>query len=259
MSPAATADVNYWFDKRCARAFWSQSEIAPYRQLLADTAAWVAPSDAQHWLDLGCGSGKLTRMLWEKSHGRLARIVALDCAAANVDSIAAIRRSFDPPIPESRMVFQHGDFSGGLASFADDSFHGAVSGLAIQYAQHWSAEEGRWTTAAYDHLLADVRRILRPGCRFVFSVNVPDPSWLRIAVAAVPAFFSVRKPLKFFRNGMRMMRYGKWLKQEADRGRFHYLDSDTIHAKLEAAGFVDVEHRLSYARQAYLFRARKPA
>jgi hypothetical protein len=75
----------------------------------------------------------------------------------------------------------------------------------------------------------------------------------------VPAFFTSRKPLKFFRNSMRMLLYGKWLKSEAARGRFHYLPREVIVEKLVQAGFVRIVHRRSFAEQAYLFRAYSPA
>jgi hypothetical protein len=52
-----------------------------------------------------------------------------------------------------------------------------------------------------------------------------------------------------------MMRFGGWLKRQARIGRFHYLTADAVCAKLTAAGFGRVEHRLSYAGQAFVFRA----
>jgi SAM-dependent methyltransferase len=257
MSPSSPPDVNYWFDKRCARAYWDQGEIAPYHELYAHTADWLDPVPGERWLDLGCGAGRLTRLLWEKSKGQLASIVSLDCAAANVEAIARIRASFTPEVPEECMRFLCADFSTGLGTFADNSIAGAVSGLAIQYAQHWSAQENRWTTEAYDHLLADVHRVLQPGGRFIFSVNVPNPSWLRVGFFSLPSFFRARKPLKLLRNCLRMARYGAWLKREATRGRFHYLDNIVVTEKLRVVGFIDIEHRKSFARQAYIFRARK--
>jgi ubiquinone/menaquinone biosynthesis C-methylase UbiE len=257
MPSSPAPDVNHWHDKRCARAFWTQRELPPYRELLRHTTAWLGPGPGERWLDLGCGSGQLTRALWQQSAGQVGAIVALDCAAANDRAIALVCASVKPPAPPERIRFQHADFSDGLGAHADSSFDGVCSGLAIQYAQSWSAAEQRWTTAAYDHLLTEVCRVLRPGGRFVFSVNRPNPAWLRVALYGVPGFFVNRRPIRYVRNSLRMLRYGAWLKREARRGRFHYLPLEVVLDKLARAGFASVEHRLSFARQAHVIRARR--
>jgi len=248
--------VNYWPDTKCARAFWSQSSSPAYQELLRDTVAWLEPRPGQHWLDLGCGSGQLTRSLWEKSGGTLAEIVAVDCAAVNERSISTLRTTLHPAPTAEQMYFVHGDFSSGLGGIEDGYFDGVVSGLAIQYAEAWDAVRGCWTTDAYDYLLRDVCRILRPGGVFVFSVNVPEPAWIKVAFRSLASLFRHPHPLKYAKNAWRMLRYGAWLKKEARRGRFHYLPAEVIHRKLTAAGFGEVEHRLSYAGQAYIFRCR---
>jgi hypothetical protein len=56
-----------------------------------------------------------------------------------------------------------------------------------------------------------------------------------------------------------MLRYGSWLKREARQGRFHFLPWEQIEANLTRVGFIDLEHRLSYAKQAYVIRCRKPS
>ena len=246
--------VNHWPKASCAKAFWSQRELPPYRRLLRDTASWLDPQPGQRWLDLGCGSGQLTRTLWEKSGGRLAEIIALDCAAHDERAIAKVRDSVQPPATARQIRFLHADFSDGLATFDTASLNGVVSGLAIQYAESYSEERGGWTTEAYEHLLADVCRVLRPGGTFVFSVNVPEPAWSKIALYGIPGFFRSPHPLRYVKNSLRMLRYGTWLKREARRGRFHYLPAVVVADKLARAGFVAIEHRLSFAGQADVFR-----
>jgi ubiquinone/menaquinone biosynthesis C-methylase UbiE len=254
----AAASVNHWPQSKCAKAFWSQQQLGPYRRLLADTAAWLDPQPGERWLDLGSGSGQLVRALWEKSGGTLTELAALDCARANERSVRQLRAALQPP-PGDRLRFCHADFSAGLAGWGDGQLDGISSGLAIQYAEWYSPERGCWTTDAYDRLLAEVYRVLRPGGRFVFSVNVPNPSWSIVALWALPGLLFAPGLTRVLKNCLRMWTYGRWLKREARSGRFHYLAAETIEAKLRAVGFAAVEFRRSFAGQAYVFRCRKPA
>jgi SAM-dependent methyltransferase len=250
-------DENHWPSTKCAKAFWSQQHIPSYRQLLADTLAWAAPGPGERWLDLGCGGGRLTRGLWERSGGALAGVVGVDCAAANAAAFDRLRTTLRPA-PRDRVRFVCHNFSTGLGPFPAASFDHAVSGLSVSYADHLDADTGRWSEFAYDRLLAEVRRVIRPGGRFVFSVNVPEPSWFAVAWRSLPAVAGSRRPLRQVKNAWRMLRYGRWLKAEARRGRFHYLPADRVTGKLASAGWTAVAVRLSYCRQAYVFRATNP-
>jgi ubiquinone/menaquinone biosynthesis C-methylase UbiE len=258
MATTLAASVNHWPESKCARAFWGQHEAPAYRRLLADTSAWLDPRPGERWLDLGCGCGQLTRVLWEKSGGAVAEVVGLDCAAENARAFQKLRAEVAPPPTDAQLRFCCADFSQGLESWANAQFNGVVSGLAIQYAEAFSPERGSWTTDAYDHLLAEVFRVLRGGGWFVFSVNVPEPAWWKVALQSLTAIVTTPRRARFLKRAWRMMRYGAWLTQEARRGRFHYLPLHTIVDKLTAIGFQAIEHRLSYAGQAYLIRCRKP-
>lgn len=258
MSTATTA-VNHWPQNKCAKAFWSQRELPAYQRLLKDTAAWMEPRPGQRWVDLGCGCGELTRALWEKSGGTLRQILSLDVAAVNESKIAQLRGQLRPPASEEQVRFLCADLSAGLGQFGEGAFDGAVSGLAIQYAECWNEAKQCWTDERFDALLADIRRVLRPGGSFVFSVNVPEPAWWKVGLSGAKGLFSAPRPLVYLKNFWRMTRYGGWLKKEARRGRFHYLPWSELQTKLQAAGFVGIEHKVTYSGQAYLVRCQKPA
>ena len=88
----------------------------------------------------------------------------------------------------------------------------------------------------------------------VFSVNVPNPAWFRIAWLSLGEIRRHGRPVQFAKKAWRMLQYGRWLKREARKGRFHYLPASTIIQKLKTAGFTAIEYRLSYADQAFIFR-----
>jgi SAM-dependent methyltransferase len=254
-----TDDVNYWFDDRCARAFWDQHRALPYRELLQHTADWLEPRPGECWLDLGCGGGQLTKALWRRSGGRLARVVAVDCAAAHAAAIAELGRRLRPAPRAGQIEFRRGDLSAGLPGLADAGFDGAVAGLSLCYAEHRDPATGRYTDAAFDRLFAELHRVLKPGGRLVFSTVVPQPRWWRIVWRSLRPSLKLSRPLRTLVNTARMLRYGRWLNRQARRGRFHYRPLPDLLARLERAGFAAVRHRLSYAGQAYLIRADKPA
>jgi ubiquinone/menaquinone biosynthesis C-methylase UbiE len=249
---------NYWPHDICARAYWSQHELPTYQDLLADTRAWLVPQPSERWLDLGCGGGQLTRALWLDSGGSVAEILGMDCAAVNELAFQGLRQQLRPRPTEQHIRFITADFATGLSSLPANHFDGVVSGLAIQYAEFFSPEVGQWTTDAYNAALSETFRILRPGGRFIFSVNVPNPNWARIGWQSFTAIFTSKNPLRFLKNGLRMWRFGNWVKREAARGRFHYLPVETVIDKLQSVGFMDVEYRLTYAGQAFLLRCWKP-
>lgn len=248
---------NLWPSARCAKAFWGQQDLPPYQRLLADTLEWADPGPRERWLDLGSGGGAITRAIWERTSGAIDSVIALDCAAVNEESYRRLRESLQPA-PADHIRFIHHDFSGGLGLFPSAAFDHAVSGLSISYAEDFDETAGKWTTKAYDRVLTEVWRVIRPGGRFVFSVNVPEPSWAKVAWRSLPSMFAQKHLARAVKRSFRMLWYGRWLKQEARVGRFHYLPADEVMQKLAEAGFTSISHRLSYCDQAYVFRAVKP-
>jgi SAM-dependent methyltransferase len=252
------ADANHWFDESCARAFWDQHWALPYQELLRDTATWLDPQPGERWLDLGCGSGQLSGLLWRLSGSQLAQVVAQDGNAVHEQALAKLRTRLHPSPGPEQWRFLAADFSHGLPQYADGCFDGVVSGLAISYAESRDPRTGQFTAVAYDRLLAELRRVLRPGGRLVFSVNVPRPRFGRLFWRSLRGVFRLSKPGRVLLNALAMLRHGRWLRREARRGRFHYFPVEEVVARLVRAGFADVRARLSCAEQAYVLRAGVP-
>jgi ubiquinone/menaquinone biosynthesis C-methylase UbiE len=253
------SDVNHWFDDNCARAFWDQHKALPYQELLEDTARWLQPKSGERWLDLGCGCGQLTARLWQQSGGAVGEIICMDAAAVNDEAISKLSRKMKPEPRPGQLAFMQGDFSRGLPHLKDAYFDGIVSGLAISYAEGKDPVTGKYTDLAYNRLLAELFRVLKPNGRLVFSVNVPNPRFWRIFWKSLRLATTLSKPARVLWNALKMQSYGRWLRKEARRGRFHFYPIDDIVRRLETIGFTGLKFRLSYADQAYVIHAEKPA
>jgi ubiquinone/menaquinone biosynthesis C-methylase UbiE len=257
VSLANPQDTNLWHKDETAQAFWDQHRALPYRELLADTIAWCEPKAGQAWLDLGCGGGHLLAGLWRASGGQIGRIAAADCAAANEQAIARLCSRVQPTPRPEQTSFAVVDFSHGLPQFEDASFDGIVSGLAISYAESFDERRQQYTDAAYNHLYTELHRILKPSGRLVFSVNVPNPNFWKIVWKSFGKGVRLGKPFRTLKNVVAMQRHGSWLKREARRGRFHFLPIHGIFERMAAAGFIGLDHKLSYAGQAFVVRGFK--
>lgn len=249
--------TNIWPEKRTAKAYWWQKKLTSHRRLMEATLDWSDPTAGEYWLDLGCGSGALTIEIWERTRGTVSGIAGVDIADANSRIYKAFQRKLSP-VPGNKIRFYCHDFSAGLQSFSDAEFDHVVSGLAVPYAQSYSQETHRWTSEAYDRLMAETYRVLKPGGRFVFSSPIPDPVWSHVLVESAGSICRNILSPDFLKSSLRMLSYGKWLKEQARIGRFHYLPAETVEERLKDVGFGSVDVRTSFAGQAFVFRAVKP-
>lgn len=247
-----STEKNYWHDDQCAKAFWDQKNGGPYQGLVRDTFTHVRTTPGESWLDLGCGSGQLTSTLWHLSGGQLKRIVAADCAAVNAEAIAEIRRSAQPVVADSQIQFQQVDFSHGLPQFKSAEFDGVISGLAISYAESQDPKTGKYNDHAYQQLLSEISRVLKPNGKFVFSVNVPEPGFWKVFFRSLRGGHRVAHARRVLVNAVRMQVYGHWLKKQARKGRFHFYPIEELTARLARAGLHVASHQISYVGQAYV-------
>jgi SAM-dependent methyltransferase len=128
-------------------------------QLGSGVLEWLAPQAAENILDLGCGAGQLT----ERIAAAGAKVTGVD---ASPNMVAATR---------ARGIAAE-DGSAESLPFADRSFDAVFSNAVL----HW--------VRGQDAMMTEVRRVLRPGGRFVAEMGGHgNIAAIRVAFAAVLA------------------------------------------------------------------------
>lgn len=126
-------------------------------QLAGGVLEWLAPSPGERILDLGCGDGALTERL--AASGALVR--GVDASA----QMAAVARTRGLTIDEANAE---------TLPYADAEFDAVFSNAVL----HWVRNQ--------DAMLGQVRRVLRPGGRFVAEMGGHgNIATIRIALIAV--------------------------------------------------------------------------
>ncbi len=163
-------------------------EGAFVHQLAGGVVEWLAPQAGERILDVGCGDGQLTARLAATG----AIVTGVDASTAMVE--AARARGIDADHAQAEQL-----------PYLDAAFDAVFSNAAL----HWVRDQKA--------MLAEVRRVLRPGGRFVAEMGGHGN------IAAIRVAFTVV-----------LARYGH---SEAEDGVNYYPSPDAYRRRLERNGF----------------------
>jgi|SRR5579863_5861869 len=157
-------------------------------ELAGGVLEWLAAQSGERILDLGCGDGQLTQRIAESGAG----VVGIDSSLAMVTAARARGVKADQGAAEK-------------LPYPDGIFEAVFSNAAL----HW--------VRGQDEMLSEVRRVLRPGGRFVAEMGGHgNIAAIRVAFAAV------------------LSRHG--FGTHGERGNY-YPTSDAYSSRLERHGF----------------------
>ena len=110
------------------------------RLVAAELLAWLAVPPGARWLDVGCGTGALSRTILDRAAPEA--VTGLDASAGFVQHAAA-------RVADRRASFRVGDAQ--ALPFDDGAFDAAVSGLVLNF------------VPAPARMVAEMRRVVRQG------------------------------------------------------------------------------------------------
>lgn len=172
------------YRSRDLEGFWAGGEAA-LDGMLGAVGAEVRPGDVV--VDIGCGVGRLTRVLARRAR----RVIALDVSAEMLARAAELNPGLE------NVAWLHGD-GRGLAGIPDGGVDACVSHVVFQH-----IPDPRVTL----HYVAEMGRVLRPG------------GWAAFQVSTDPAIHRARRPAErlrwrlaaLLRRGPRAQEHPAWL------------------------------------------------
>ena len=242
------------------RRFWSEyllgkdkhvgmdllTATTPYRQLMADQVKMLGIKEGYRVADLGSGTGTLSRFLWNHPQFQsTCDVHQLDCVGRALK--LAHQRLLGCAVGGrvDSVVCDLGMGSAGGAVFVpmkDHSYDAAIASLLLNYVDDPK------------RLLSEVRRILRPGGRFVLSVLRKDTDISKIYLDAASEIRSGKAFEGFdgVEEGELEESIRSFLNEAArlvdleERGFFQFWEPSDLISLLESAGFASSEVRTSF-------------
>jgi ubiquinone/menaquinone biosynthesis C-methylase UbiE len=249
--PRVSVDLRqFWLEYLFGRDGLSGMELltstTTYRELIAKQVDLLVLQAGDRVADLGSGTGTLPKLLQKQPTAqRNIEVHEFDCL---LPALSNSRREvgLDSLYPAMRFMVCDLSLRNGTAPrsipVADKSYDAVVASLLLNYVD------------APDLLLAEVRRVLRPGGRFVLSVLRKDTDISKIYVDVAAEIRSGRASaesgrldLKYLEESVRsFLNQAARLVDLEELGLFHFWEANDLVALVQSAGFNAVHVHQSF-------------
>lgn len=241
-------EIKFWEDY--SKIYWCMEEMSFYADLLQTIREFIQPKEGEIWLDAGCGPANMSRVIWEISNIKVAKIIGIDVilklARENLDNSS---------IPLELKYANLGE----RLPFPDEYFNGIVANLALTYIIDF---EGKTGQEAFTEVMKEMFRVLKPGSHFVWSTPIKNASVSK----NLPVFWSEKmsKMKKSFRRfifdlGADLKQLKAFLTTESKgkSGIYTFLDPLDYEKLLAPIGFRKFQWQNTFAGQIWVCRMEK--
>ena len=243
-------ELSFW--EEYSRIYRNLEKARPYSQLREAIRDFIKPKSGDVWLDAGCGPAQMSLDIWVKSQRSVRRIVGLDLVLSPARKTVS---QLKEPMP-IELVCAH---IGERLPFPDEYFDGITANLVLPYVTDFEGETG---IKAFERVLQEIWRILKPTGQIVWSTPVKNVHFGWVFLASLPDMLNiyeyvVSRDVSRIQQGTRILRHALEIQQKGKQGTYSFLSQNELEKLLKEIGFENLKWKRTFAAQALVNSANK--
>jgi len=243
-------ELEFW--EEYAKIYINLEKASPYQHLSKVIEDLIEPREGDVCLDMGCGPAKMSQIIWKKSKERTRKIIGIDIVLKPArETLERINHS----IP---LELIYGDI-GQKFPFPDDHFDLIVANLVIPYVIDFHGQNGK---NAFERLLKETYRILKPKGHMVWSTPKKDVHFQWVFLASIPDMLNVyeyiiHKDITRILQGTRILKHALEIQRKGKEGIYTFLEKDELEKMLLKIGFINPIWQRTFTQQVWVNKVYK--
>jgi len=243
-------ELKFW--EEYAEIYYHLEDTKPYYDLARSIKELVGPRDKDIWLDVGCGPAKMSKMIWEKSKGKVRKIIGIDIV------LEPARETLSKLSKNVPFELRYANLAKRLP-FPNNFFNGVVANLCLSYVIDFEGEKGE---KAFEAVLREIYRILKPGGHLVWSTPKHNVHFQWNFVHSIPDMLNIKKQITHgiigLSVGMKILKHALEIQKKGKKGIYTFLPKNELENLLFQIGFVSPVWKKTFTRQVWVNRIEKP-
>ena len=208
--------------------------------------------EKQKALDLGAGTGNVTKALLEKYPN--LNIISMDNSAQMLSHLKDKLEKYS-----DRVIFELQDISNDkMWEVFDSQFDLVISNLVLTYVYNPENKNGEETLMK---IFKNIYSILKNGGEFIWSTPINNVNFIHIFISAIYRLDFIKvpniSPLKGIFYAKEILRYSKEIEKLGKEGIFSFFDTDKIIEIMKESGFENIHIEKSFEKQVNIVYAKK--